>query len=184
MHYKDIGRDLPDNNNFFFSIKLSTMRALLYDLALDRMANFCAKGAYISSHNSESLRLFEKRCANFIKQNDPGTAWLQRLTERWKKIKDKDSRVKDHVWCPDTSIVFAILENYAQIANSNGEDADIASHYIAQVKKAMEKETSYALEEKKKSPLVRIKYSMLGITEDNGHYVLVPLNILSKIIVI
>ena len=61
------------------------------------------------------------------------TTWLQHLPQLWKKIKVNDSRV----WCPDKSIVFAMLKNYDQIANGNGEEAEIARQYILQVKEAM-----------------------------------------------
>ena len=157
------------------------MRSLNYYWLLDDLAYNCAKRQCITVNDRNKLRLAERSFSNFIEKNDLKIAWLQQLPQLWKKIKVKDGRVKDHVWCPDTSIVFAILKNYNRIANGNGEEAGIARQYISQVKEAMKEAISYALE-KKKSPQVKIKYPLLGITEDKGQYILVSLNSLSKVI--
>lgn len=169
------------NDKFYIRIRTSAVRSLNYYWLLDDLAYNCAKGQCITVNDRNKLRLAERSFSNFIEKNSLKIAWLQQLPQLWKKIKVKDSRVKDHVWCPDTSIVFAILKNYNRIANGNGEEAGIARQYISQVKEAMKEAISYALE-KKKSPQVKIKYPLLGITEDKGHYVLVSLNSLSKVI--
>lgn len=174
LYYEDLGI-IPDENDFCCQISLSTMRALRYDMSLDRLIYACAKGSSITEANKATLRQFEKYCADFIMKKGFDIAWLQQLPGRWIQINDPESPVKNHAWHPDEAIVLAMLNNYIRISKGKGKKASIARGYIDEVRTAM----ANAYEGKEES--VRITYSMLGIMEDKEYYLLVPLKSLSKI---
>ena len=175
LPYTILGK-IDQRNKSFYSIRLEAMMALMYDIALDQMAYLCSKGTFISDNDRIILRRNEKRCAVFIEKNGSDIAWLQQLPERWKKIKDQNSRMKNNVWHPVFAIVSAMLKNYVRIANANGEEACNALLYINRVKASME------FARKNKKSKVLIDYSMLGITENKECFILVPLPLLKDIL--
>lgn len=179
LNYEDLGT-FTSNKKYkkdIFIIKMPAMQALMYALYLDRMAYVCSKkDAFITINDGEELRCAEKWCVQFMETTDTEMVWLKQLPERWKKIKDQTSKIKNNIWRPSNEIVLAILKNYVHIAIGNGENADIAHHYIERVRKAM------ASAHKKGKWRAMINYSMLGETTDDGEFLLVPLNLLKKII--
>lgn len=157
------------------------MKALMYDIHLDRIAEYCAKGKYITKKDKEDLIEAELWCAKFIMSDNFRTswlmAWMQQLPERWKKIKDWKSPVKNHVWCPNEAIVLAIIKKYLGISCGEGKNATTAQEYISKVNVAIEEARQG------KHPNAIITYSMLGSMEDNEFYIFIPLKSLSGVII-
>lgn len=162
-------------------ISQDAMKALKYDIHLDRIAEYCTKGKYITQKDREDLIEAEQWCAKFIERDNFRPSWLlvwmQQLPERWKKIKDWKSRVKDHIWCPNEAIVLAIIKKYLRISRGEGKNATTAQKYISKVNVAM-KEARQG-----KYPQAKITYSMLGNMEDDKFYILIPLKSLSGLII-
>ena len=161
-------------------ISIDAMRALMYDMYLDRVAEYCANVQYITKSDKKKLRDAEQWCTEFIekKGNKMGwlMAWMQQLPERWIKIKDRESRVNKHAWCPDEAIVLAMLKNYLRVSKGIGKKACIAREHIDEVKNAMNDAR------KGRHTRAKVTYSMLGVMEDKDYYLLVPLKSLSKVI--
>ena len=174
LFYWILGRNVPQSCTITYRISLSAIKALMYDVILDRKAYFCANGTSITKKDCNKLRFIEECCAGFIEKNGSEMAWLLQLPERWKKIKVKDDNI--HVWRPCQRMVLAMLKSYVRIADREGEDASIAREYISQVKEAM----LHAREGKYRNAL--IKYSMLGVTKNEGDYIVVPLSDLKQVI--
>lgn len=176
IYYKDIGdKTLKDDKKSFIKISLFSMRALRYDISLDRMAGFCESGSFMSENECKILHNFEKECANYIEKKGADMAWLQQLPERWEKIKTDNGYAKNTIWRPDDAMVIAILKNYVRIALGDGSDAAIAQKYVNRVKKAI----NFAREKKYKK--VKVLYSMLGKTNNPDFYLLVSFKSISKV---